>query len=142
VAEAIARQLGGDRLQVRSAGSHPDGSVHSLTLHYLEEAGYSLDGLVSQSLDDVAAFSPDVVITVCDDAAQEPCPLWLGKAVRVHWGLPDPSRLQGNDADKAGAYASLIGTIEYRIKALLAQPFENLGPGELADLLNTIARER
>jgi arsenate reductase len=112
-----------------------------LTLRYLEEAGYSVDGLVSQSLDDVAAFSPDAV-TVCDDAAQEPCPLWLGKTARAHWGFPDPSRLQGSDADKADAYASLIGTIEHRIKALLAQPFENTGPGELADLLNNIAKEQ
>ena len=100
-----------------------------------------MDGLDSQSLDDVSTFSPDAVITVCDDAAQEPCPLWLGKTVRVHWGFPDPSRLQGSDADQAKAYASLIGTIEHRIKALLTQDFENTDADELAELLNNMARE-
>ncbi|MEH6582298.1 MAG: arsenate reductase ArsC [Halioglobus sp.] len=142
VAEAVARQLGGMRLQVQSAGSHSSGRVHPLTLRYLKEAGYSVDGLDSQSVDDVATFSPDVVITVCDAAAQEPCPLWLGQAERVHWGLSDPSRLQGSDADKAGAFASLIRTIEHRIKALLTKPFDNIDSGELAELLNNIAMEQ
>jgi len=142
IGEAVARQLGGDRLQAKSAGSHPSGVVHPLTLRYLEEAGYSLDGLVSQGLDDVADFAPDAVITVCDAAAQEPCPLWLETTVKAHWGFADPSRLQGSDAEQAEAYASLIGKLERRIETLLEHAFEDLGPGALANLMNDIAKDQ
>ena len=139
IGEAIARQLGGDRLQAKSAGSHPSGVVHPLTLRYLAEAGYSLDGLVSQGMDDLADFAPDAVITVCDAAAQEPCPLFLEEAVKAHWGFPDPSRVQGSDAEKAAAFASLIDKLERRIKTLLEHSFEDLGPGALENVLNELA---
>nr|WP_241879709.1 arsenate reductase ArsC [Psychrobacter sp. PraFG1]UNK06547.1 arsenate reductase ArsC [Psychrobacter sp. PraFG1] len=85
-------------LVAKSAGSAPVGQVHPLTLEYLTQAGYSVEGLTSNGWDDkeyMQGFEPDVLITVCDNAAGEQCPLWLGNIpnlVKLHWGLSDPSK--------------------------------------------------
>ena len=122
LAEAIARHLGGNRLDVASAGSSPAGAVHPLTLRYLAEHGIATDGLVSKSWDDVPGQAPDVVVTVCDRAAGEACPLWLGKAEKVHWGLADPSAVSGDEAVVRDAFNTTIATLASRIEALLATP--------------------
>lgn len=140
LAEAIMRQLAGDRIEVTSAGSAPAGAVHPLTLKYLQESGYVTEGLASKSWDAVSDFSPDIVITVCDQAAGESCPIWFGDAITAHWGLPDPTRL--TDESQADAlFAKLISTLEQRIRHLLGRDFERLERHQIQSLLRE-AEER
>ena len=107
-----------------SAGSHPGGEVHPLSIKYLSEMGYDTAGLTSQSWDSLTddngdSFVPDVVITVCDQAAGESCPLWLGNIPKLHWGLSDPSKLDGSDEQKRQAFLTTIGEIEQRVEKLI-----------------------
>ena len=113
--EAITRQRGAGRLQAASAGSTPVAAVHPLTLRYLEERGYETRGLVSQSWDALESFSPDKVVTVCDSAAGEVCPVWMGAVEKIHWGLPDPSRVEGDDEMVRAAFMSVIERIENKV---------------------------
>lgn len=116
--EAISQARAGGRIEARSAGSQPAGEVHPLTLRYLADAGYPTEQLRSQSWDDFEAFAPDLVITVCDSAAGESCPVWFGRALKVHWGLEDPSKHDGSEAEKAAAFRATIALIEQRVDAL------------------------
>lgn len=140
LAEAITNHLSDGSLEARSAGSQPAGAVHPLTLKYLAEAGISTTGLISQSWDEHEDFAPDVVITVCDSAAGETCPVWFGNSVKVHWGLPDPSRVQGSDDDIKAAFQHVMQTLERRIRALLAAKPDSLAKGELLSTFNRIGQ--
>ena len=120
LSEAITNQLGQGKLQARSAGSAPVGEVHPLSLRYLTQTGYSTDGLQSQSWHEFEQFAPDVVITVCDSAAAEVCPLWMGQGLKLHWPLQDPSKLQGSEEQIAAAFIDCITQIEQRAQALVA----------------------
>ena len=113
--EAIASQRGVGVLQTASAGSAPVETVHPLTSRYLEERGYSTTDLQSQSWHDLQSFEPDRVITVCDSAAGEACPLWMGEVDKHHWGLPDPSRVEGDDAAIRSAFMAVIDRIEAKV---------------------------
>ncbi len=113
--EAIASQRGHGVLQAASAGSAPVSSVHPLTLRYLRERGYETSGLTSQSWNDLEDFEPDRVITVCDSAAGEVCPLWMGNVEKWHWGLPDPSRVEGDGEVIRDAFMSVIDRIEGKV---------------------------
>ena len=113
--EAIASQRGAGFLEAASAGSTPVEAVHPLTLRYLEERGYQTTGLQSQSWEDFAAFNPDRVVTVCDSAAGEACPLWMGEVEKYHWGLPDPSRVDGDEAAIRSAFMAVIDRIEDKV---------------------------
>ncbi|HEY9032032.1 MAG TPA: arsenate reductase ArsC [Kangiella sp.] len=129
--EVIARTLGEGRLETASAGSAPRGVVHPLTLKYLAKHGYSNEGLTSQSWDELSEFEPDAVITVCDSAAGEACPVWMGKTIKVHWGLPDPSKGHSSEEDETKAFAHVISVIEKRIHALLEKDFEQMDADQL-----------
>jgi arsenate reductase len=120
LSEAVTNQLGQGRLVAKSAGSQPAGEVHPLSLKYLAESGINTDGLQSQSWDEFEDFSPDIVITVCDSAAGESCPIWFGASVKVHWGLSDPSKLEGSEAEIADAFKQTISEISERVEKLLA----------------------
>ena len=113
--EAIASQRGQGFLQAASAGSAPVASVYPLTLLYLEERGYNITGLKSQSWNDLEAFKPDRVITVCDNAAGEACPIWMGTVAKSHWGLPDSSRIESDDNAIRDAFMSVIDRIEAKV---------------------------
>lgn len=119
LSEAITNHRAEGALTARSAGSHPTGEVHPLSLKYLAESGIPTTGLRSESWNDFEAFAPDLVITVCDTAAGESCPLWFGNAIKLHWGLADPSKLRGDDEEIARAFRSTIRTIEKRVDALI-----------------------
>jgi arsenate reductase len=119
LSEAITNQFANGKIVAKSAGSQPAGEVHPLSIKYLQEAGISTDGLRSQSWDEFEAFEPDLVVTVCDSAAGETCPLWFGKSLRVHWGLADPSKLQGSDAQIADAFRATIEQIKQRVQQLV-----------------------
>jgi arsenate reductase len=138
LAEVLTRSIAGNRLDAASAGSHPAGRIHPLTLEHLAAAGYDTAGLRSKSFEDVRDFDPDIVITVCDSAAKESCPVWLGSAIKAHWGLPDPSHLQGSDIERSAAFDAVMHTIRARLDTLLAQPLESLVESELASLLQNI----
>ena len=113
--EAIASQRGAGSLEAASAGSAPVDAVHPLTLRYLAERGYQTTGLQSQSLEDLAAFNPDRVVTVCDSAAEEACPLWMGDVDKHHWGLPDPSGIEGDEEAIRSAFMAVMDRIESKV---------------------------
>ncbi len=119
--EAIAQQRGAGVLQAASAGSAPVAAVHPLTLRFLKARGYETQGLVSQSWEDLQSFAPDKVVTVCDSAAGEACPVWMGEVEKIHWGLPDPSRVEGTDADIEAAFMSVIDRIEDKVDSWLRE---------------------
>jgi arsenate reductase len=141
IAEAVTNHYGKDVLEARSAGSEPSGNVHPLSTHYLEAAGINTSGLRSQFWDEHEAWRPDIVITVCDQAAAEPCPVWFGDALQAHWGLADPSRLKGDDEQVATAFRQTIATLKSRIEALLSADSQVMQPAELLALLNTMGKK-
>ncbi|MDO3380658.1 arsenate reductase ArsC [Gilvimarinus algae] len=132
LAEVTANRLGEGRIEAASAGSAPAGRVHPLTLAYLQAQGVATDGLKSQGMDEFEDFSPDLVITVCDRAAGEACPLWLGNTAKAHWGLPDPSH---SDA----SFGAVVEVLERRIRALLNAGAEQLSGEALQALANSVA---
>ncbi|MDO6682282.1 MULTISPECIES: arsenate reductase ArsC [unclassified Oceanobacter] len=134
LSEAVTNHKSDGSLVARSAGSQPSGEVHPLSLKYLAEAGMDTTGLQSQSWDDLEDFAPDLVVTVCDSAAGEACPVWFGQSLKVHWGLEDPSKLQGSDDEIAAAFRHTIQQIETRVDALqdIARLDKSLWPAALA----------
>ncbi len=139
LSEAITNHLSDGSLQAFSAGSQPVGEVHPLTLKYLQEAGISIDGLASKSWDEFESDQPELVVTVCDSAANEACPVWFGNTLKLHWGLSDPSKITGSEEDVAAAFRSTINIIHNRIKALLALDLNALAPDQKIAELNHIA---
>lgn len=139
--EAITNHLAQGRISAYSAGSQPAGEVHPLSLRYLQARGIDTAGLQSQSWDAFEALQPDAVITVCDQAANEACPLWLGDNVKVHWGLPDPSKLEGPQVEIEAAFYRVMDTIDRRIRTLLTRDLAQLKDGELQSALQAIALE-
>lgn len=126
-----------------SAGSAPSGLINPLALEVLEAAGVALGGLWSKSW---AAFAADgaprmrIVVTVCDQAASEPCPFWPGAPVTTHWGYPDPSRVGGDLAARRSAFELTRQALAYRLLQLLTLPMAALGDAELSVLLERIGR--
>jgi arsenate reductase len=123
--EAITNQRGRGVVTAASAGSAPAEEVHPLTLRYLLDRGYQTEGLVSQSWNELETFRPDRVITVCDTAAGEACPLWMGAVDKQHWGLPDPSRAEGDEMAIRAAFLGLIERIEAKVDEWLAEVQSN-----------------
>jgi len=142
LSEAITNHLAKGKLKAFSAGSQPVGQVHPLSLKYLAEKGISIEGLKSQSWDDFAVEQPDIVVTVCDSAASETCPVWIGDTVKVHWSLPDPSKLQGSEAEVRDAFYAVMKTIEQRLQKLLALDLESLTKADLQAQLNQLIQEQ
>lgn len=142
LSEAITNHLSQGKLQAFSAGSQPAGEVHPLSLKYLAEKGVPIEGLKSQSWDDFEAEQPDIVVTVCDSAAAQACPVWLGDTVKVHWGLPDPSKLEGSEAEVRDAFYAVMNTIEQRVRKLLGLHLDPLTTDERQALLNQLTQEQ
>src|SRR5215469_549808 len=138
LAEALLNARAAGRLTAYSADSHPRGAVHPLALEVLHTCKLETAGLRSKSWDEFAAAAAphmDVVITVCDQAAAESCPLWPGAPVKVHWGLPDPAAVQGDGQEKLAAFAATFTALEKRVEMLLSLPLEHLSPEELQQQL-------
>lgn len=131
LSEAVFNHLAPAGMKAFSAGSQPKGQVHPLSIAALQRAGISTDGLSSKSSDSHAELAPDFVITVCDKAAGEACPIFFGPAVKAHWGLSDPSDLQGSAAELDEAFDATLEHIKRRITAFLALPFEKLDAAQL-----------
>jgi arsenate reductase len=137
-----AARLGAD-VRAYSAGSAPSGRVNPLALVVLENAGISTAGARSKSWDEFS--QPDaplmrVVITVCDRAASEVCPIWPGTPVKVHWGYPDPSNTVGDDDARRQAFDLTREAIGYRMLQLLELPLASMSDSELQTALLRLSR--
>lgn len=129
LAEGILEQLSSDRFAAYSAGSHPKGAVHPLALATLRQLRYRDTGYRSKSWGEYAkddAPQMDFVITVCDQAAGEVCPIWPGQPISAHWGLPDPAAVDGSDEVKHRAFMDAAVTLKRRIEFLLSLPLAKL----------------
>lgn len=111
MAEAVLRHIGGDRFEAYSAGSEPT-QVHPFTLRALQDAQISSAGLYSKSVADFVAQPFDYVITLCDD---EVCPVFPGAVTRLHWGMPDPSAVHGDSAERLAAFQEALAAIQARL---------------------------
>ena len=118
--EVIANTKHSDAFEAYSAGSAPAGEVHPLTLRYLKARNLPIAGLKSQSWDDFADEGLDLVITVCDSAANETCPLWMGETPRLHWGMPDPSRVEGSEQEIERALYHVMDALDAKLSELRA----------------------
>ncbi len=129
LAEAILNRIGGGRFRAFSAGSQPKGHVHPLALDLLQGLNIPTAGLRSKSWDEFSGPGApcfDFVLTVCDNAAAEACPIWPGQPMSVHWGLPDPAAVNGDDGERMPAFRRAFETLEYRIAMLVNLPMASL----------------
>jgi protein-tyrosine-phosphatase len=143
IAESVLNKLGKGRFHAHSAGSHPKGSVNPAAVRLLESLGYETSGLRSKSWSEFARTSApemDFVFTVCDDAAGETCPVWPGKPMTAHWGVPDPAAAAGNEAEIAHAFAEAYRMIHQRIALFAALPLASLDQMSLLNRLKDIGR--
>jgi len=128
-AESILRREAGDRFEAHSAGTKPNSQLNPFALEVLEQKGYDVSVLRSKNVSEFqAADAPkfDFVFTVCNQAANEDCPAWSGQPVSAHWGMPDPVKVEGTDAEKSLAFQHAYGALLNRIKAFTALPIASL----------------
>jgi len=140
IAEALLNHLGRGRFAGFSAGSHPAGQVNPNAIQALERRGVDTGGLVSKSweaFEGPDAPEMDIVITVCDNARGEVCPIWPGRPVSAHWGLADPAEFRGDDAATAAAFDATLNHLERLISGLLKLQKDSL----TADGLNGLREE-
>lgn len=141
LAEALLNHLGQGRFHAVSAGTRPKGAVHPLALALLAESGIATADLRSESVEVYAGRATgelDLVVTLCDGAAAEPCPILPGAPAAVHWGLADPAAVAGSEAAKREAFERTLTELEARIRLLLALPAESLAPETLASEFGAI----
>ncbi|MBI5165179.1 MAG: arsenate reductase ArsC [Magnetospirillum sp.] len=132
LAECLINDLGGGRWKAYSAGSRPTGTVNPLSIEVLKEKGHSVAGLRSKSWDEFGlpdAPKMDLVITVCDNAAGEVCPVWPGHPSKVHIGFPDPADAEGSHEERLAVFREVYGMIEAKIRRLIA-----LGPDRAGEV--------
>lgn len=141
LAEAITNHLADERIIAASAGSSPQGKVHPLSVEFLQKRGISTTGLQSQSWDEFEEFTPHAVVTMCDKAATETCPLWFDRSVQVHWGLSDPSKDTASELATHKAFHHTIDIIEQRISKLLESDLNALDEQMLRQQLTDIAAQ-
>ncbi len=140
--EVLFNHLGKGKFKAYSAGSKPAGKVNPGAVEWLQGQGYSTEGLRSKSWDEFAASGApefDFIFTVCDNAAGETCPLWLGHPATAHWGIPDPAHVEGNEARRA-AFKHAAEQLARRIQLFLSLPIEKLDKLVLKDKLAEIGR--
>lgn len=138
LSEAVFNHLAPPGFKAISAGSHPTGRINPDAIALLRRHGIAVDGHASKSWHDLP-LTPDVVVTVCGNAAGETCPAYLGDVVRTHWGLADPSEVQGTPADIAAAFEATYAIVLARVQALFALPLAGLA-GERAALKEALDR--
>ena len=135
-----AKEVGAD-VHAFSAGSSPSGRINPMAIEVLKRAGIDTSGYRSKSWDEFTGDSAPtmrVVITVCDNAAQETCPYWPGSPVKIHWGYPDPSDVGTTDAEKLDAFESTRQAIGERMQKLAEVPFDALSDAQLRVALEAI----
>ncbi|MFS2024057.1 arsenate reductase ArsC [Massilia sp. CT11-137] len=125
ISEAVFNHLAPVGWHALSAGSHPTGRLNARALALLAAKGIPTDGYYSKSWDGLPV-TPDVVVTVCDSAAGETCPAYLGPVLRTHWGVEDPSHVTGTEAEIDAAFEQAYAILRARIEAFLALPLDRL----------------
>jgi len=138
--EVVTNTIGAGIFTAYSAGSTPSGRVNPFAIEVAAQLGVSADTLHSKSWDEFAkpdAPNIDVVITVCDSAANEVCPIWPGHPITVHWGFEDPSNLEGDEKKREG-FKQVALEIERRVKAVLAEFTSDLDHTQLKQLFNKV----
>lgn len=129
LAEGLTNSLGRGRFEAWSAGSHPTGVVNPFALEALAALHIPTDGFRSKSWDEFArpgAPHLDFVFTVCDQAAGEMCPVWIGQPMTAHWGVADPAAAKGSDDEKRQQFRNTAVTLKRRIELMLALPIDRL----------------
>lgn len=129
MAEALLNALGAGRFRAWSAGSHPAGAVHSQALRTLADLHLPAEGYRSKDWEEFArpeAPQLDFVLTVCDKAAGEVCPVWPGQPMTAHWGVPDPAAFQGSEEETARVFRDTALILKRRIELMLALPLASL----------------
>lgn len=127
--EAILNREGIGKFRGFSAGSHPKGKIHPYTLDLLEKLNHSIKDLRSKDWAEFAqkgAPKLDFVFTLCDEAANEVCPIWPGQPMTAHWGMPDPAAVEGNEAERRLAFAETYRMLRNRISAFVNLPVASL----------------
>ncbi len=135
IAEAVFAKMATARITAKSAGSNPRGQIHPLTIKHLKRRGYDTTYLKSQSWDDFDDYKPDVVLTLCDQAAGETCPVVFSSSLKIHWGIADPSK---NTENETNNFDDAINTLEKRAEKLLNENFENMSFTELYTLFEKV----
>jgi len=145
MAEALLNHWGQGRFRAFSAGSHPKGQVHPLALEMLQRMHLPTAGFRSKSWDEFAtpdAPPLDFVFTVCDNAAQEVCPIWPGQPMTAHWGISDPAAVEGTDEAKLRAFRTAYRELDARIKIFASLRFDQLDQMSLQRQLDEIGEMR
>ena len=142
--EALFNTMGAGRFHAYSAGSHPAGKVNPFAIEQIIALGYPTDNLRSKSWDEFAqpgAPLMDFVITVCDNAAGEVCPLWPGQPVTAHWGFADPAAVAGTDEEKRAAFAQTLRQMRTRVQLFLSLPLETLDRMAIENKMRAIGKQ-
>jgi len=143
MAEAILNRIGKGKFAAHSAGSNPTGTVNPHALALLKRLNFPADGAHSKSWDEFArpgAPELDFVFTVCDNAANEVCPVWPGQPMTAHWGVPDPARIEGDDATVERAFRDAFRALQRRIELFTNLPVRSLDRLSLTARLNEIGK--
>lgn len=144
IAEAILNRVGAGRFKAFSAGSHPKGEIHPYAVQLLKSLNHDMSSARSKDWNDFAAPGApklDFAFTLCDDAANEACPVWPGQPMTAHWGLPDPAAVEGTDAEKHLAFADTYRMLNNRISIFISLPMNSLDKLALQKRLDEIGRE-
>ena len=143
LAESLLNNLGKGRFRAFSAGSHPAGQVNPFALELLQKNHFPTDELRSKAWDEFAqpdAPRLDFVITVCDKAAGEVCPVWPGQPMTAHWGIPDPAAAAGSDEQKRHAFVDAMNQMQRRVCMFVSLPFEKLDRMKLQQAVREIGK--
>jgi protein-tyrosine-phosphatase/DNA-binding transcriptional ArsR family regulator len=143
-AEALLRDLGKGKFQAFSAGTRPNTELNPFALEVLERNGHDTSGLRSKHISEFqkpGAIVMDFVFTVCDTAAAEECPPWPGQPITGHWGMPDPVKASGTDAEKALVFAQTYAALRRRIMAFVELPFDSLSRLSLQSRVDAIGAD-
>jgi len=143
MAEVMLNHFGQGRFKAYSAGSHPKGTVHPLALATMQSMGLPVDGLRSKSWEEFArpdAPPLDMIVTVCDDAAGEVCPIWPGTPMTAHWGMEDPAAFHGTEEAQREKFREVAMILRQRIEHFLSLPLATLDRRAMQDKLQAIGQ--
>jgi len=140
LAEATFNALAPEGMKAMSAGSKPTGQVHPRSIALLKQEGIPTEGYFSKSWNDLPS-TPDIVISVCGNAANETCPVYLGKAMRAHWGVDDPAHATGTDEEINASFKTAYSILRKRIEAFLALDINTMDTEALSKALTAIGKQ-
>jgi len=143
MAESIINKLGKGQFRGFSAGSYPNGKVNPLALDLLKSLDFPIEDLRSKSWDEFAESSGtnfDFIITVCDNAAGETCPVWTGMPITAHWGIPDPAAVEGTEIAKKAAFTAAFKALDRRIKLFLSLPISSIDQMRIKEQMDAIGK--